>query len=85
MPAEPKKRTKQELLDRAIELSLKNLVERLESGEEVSSGELSFLNSISKTSNIKPIEAETSVNDIGLQLANLVTKPKSRTHHYKDC
>ena len=59
-------RTKAELLDRAIELSLEQLVERMENGEYISSGELSFLNSLAKTSNIKPIVEEKESMEFSL-------------------
>ena len=78
---------KEELLNKAIELALRDIVEQMEGGEYVSSGQLSFLNSLAKTSGIKPIkEAEQNVHGFELRtkIQDAVTADKRNTAHYKE-
>lgn len=80
-------RTKAELLDKAIELSLLQLVERMEAGEDISSGELSFLNSIAKTSNIKPIIEEKKSMEFSLSekiRGLIVTEVNEHSQHFEE-
>jgi hypothetical protein len=77
---------KAELLDRAITLALSDIVEQMESGEYLSAGQLSFLNSLAKTSGIKPVEVTKSMDlEFGKKLRGLIdTAEKKKSNHYKE-
>jgi hypothetical protein len=77
---------KAELLDKAITLALSDIVEQMESGEYLSAGQLSFLNSLAKTSGIKPVEVTKSMDlEFGKKLRGLIdTAEKKKSNHYKE-
>jgi len=66
------KLTDEELLAKAHRLALESLVEQMEEGEYISSGNLSYLNTLSKNSGIKAIKEEVTGNEIGLKIAELL-------------
>ena len=70
--SELSKLTDEELLAKAHRLALESLVEQMEQGEYISSGNLSYLNTLSKNSGIKSIEVSDEVGGIKQHLASLV-------------
>lgn len=68
------KLTDEELLAKAHRLALESLVEQMEEGEYISSGNLSYLNTLSKNSGIKAIKEEAAGNDIGTKIQDLIGK-----------
>jgi hypothetical protein len=77
---------KAELLDKAITLALSDIVEQMESGEYLSAGQLSFLNSLAKTSGIKPVEVTKSMDlEFSKKLRGLIdTAENKKSSHYKE-
>ena len=73
-------KSKQELLDTAITLSLQNIVDRLEAGEEVSGSELTFINTVAKNSDIKPVEEESMDISISEKIQSLIGTPDNAQH-----
>lgn len=67
--------TDEELLAKAHRLALESLVEQMENGEYISSGNLSYLNTVSKNSGIKPVVEESHGNDIATKLQELIKTP----------
>ena len=78
------KLTDEELLAKAHRLALESLVEQMENGEYISSGNLSYLNTLSKNSGIKTVKEESNGNDIGNKIAELLSTKTQHKQHNKE-
>jgi len=65
--------TEAELLNEAHKLALISLVEQMREGEYVSSGQLSYLNTLSKNNGIKNVKEEATGNDITTKIQELLS------------
>ena len=74
--------TDEELLAKAHRLALESLVEQMENGEYISSGNLSYLNTVSKNSGIKTVVEESNGFDMSEKIAELIDKPTKEHKAY---